>query len=71
MNDIASIIIPHYNLGAFVEEALDRATKERSMDLFHELLEVVRSPYSFDGDLTPWQKPPADGDQGYKTFCGT
>lgn len=68
MRRVNPAVIPRNYL---VEEALERATKERNMDLFYELLDVVRRPYSFDGDPTPWQKPPADGDQGYKTFCGT
>ncbi|TVQ64545.1 MAG: hypothetical protein EA360_12110 [Balneolaceae bacterium] len=68
MRKVNPVAIPRNHL---VEEALDQATKERNMDLFQTLLEIVQIPYHFEGDPSAWQKPPTGGDQGYKTFCGT
>lgn len=60
-------VIPRNHL---VEAALD-ASYQGDDKPFLDLLETLKSPYKFVGDTAKYQSPPADGDAGYKTFCGT
>ena len=53
-----------------VEEALDEADKG-SLDKMNKLLNVLRYPYSNNGNLNEFQKLPPASEKNYKTFCGT
>lgn len=62
------VVIPrNHHVEAVIEQcyqSLDPAPAER-------LLEVLRSPYQESPLTGEFQDPPADGDRGYQTFCGT
>ncbi len=53
-----------------VEEALDEADKG-NLDKMNKLLNVLRYPYSNNGNLYEFQKLPPASEKNYKTFCGT
>jgi uncharacterized protein YdiU (UPF0061 family) len=61
-------VIPRNHL---VEEALEAASFDDDPDPLHQLLEVLRSPYSKPVIPLMYTQPPADGDRNYMTFCGT
>jgi serine/tyrosine/threonine adenylyltransferase len=54
-----------------VEQALDDAAGKNDFTLFHQLLDVFKSPYDLHEQYGSFQEPPKDGDVNYKTFCGT
>ncbi len=62
------IFIPRNHL---VEEALDHACYKKDYTLFNQLLTAVCNPYKFNEAFVHFQQPPLDGDNNYKTFCGT
>jgi uncharacterized protein YdiU (UPF0061 family) len=55
-----------------VEAALEAATGP-VMDLapLHSLLALVADPYTERSGMADYARPPADGNPGYQTFCGT
>jgi uncharacterized protein YdiU (UPF0061 family) len=54
-----------------VEAALEAAAERNDLSLFQSLLAVFQQPYQEHSDGALYQMPPADGDAGYQTFCGT
>ncbi len=62
------VFIPRNHL---VEETLQAATVGQDMSLVYQLLDVVSDPYNYRDAFEEYQQPPATGDGGYKTFCGT
>jgi uncharacterized protein YdiU (UPF0061 family) len=62
------VFIPRNHL---VEEALEAATLGKDMSLVYKLLQVLETPYSLNANYEAYRQPPAAGDVGYRTFCGT
>lgn len=54
-----------------VEEALINASLNNDFSTFNQLLKVVTDPYNRNPGFTLYQNPPEDGDEDYRTFCGT
>ena len=54
-----------------VEKALSRATEQDDFSLYHELLDNMENPYLRRRINPQFLLPPAEGDAGYQTFCGT
>jgi serine/tyrosine/threonine adenylyltransferase len=54
-----------------VELALDIAVEHNDYGKFTELLSLLQQPYRHVPGKETYQSPPEDGDQGYRTFCGT
>jgi serine/tyrosine/threonine adenylyltransferase len=54
-----------------VELALDIAAEHNDYGKFTELLSLLQQPYRHVPGKETYQSPPEDGDQGYRTFCGT
>ncbi|MGI6731644.1 MAG: protein adenylyltransferase SelO [Anaerovoracaceae bacterium] len=54
-----------------VEDALESAVNEGSLDSLHGLLEVLRKPYDYSKNLDPYYTEPDTSQCGYRTFCGT
>lgn len=54
-----------------VELALDIAAEHNDYGKFTELLSLLQQPYHHIKGKETYQSPPEDGDQGYRTFCGT
>ncbi|TVQ88527.1 MAG: YdiU family protein [Bacteroidetes bacterium] len=54
-----------------VEEALEAAASNENYQPFHKLLDILSRPYDRTDELSSYQNPPAQGDSGYQTFCGT
>jgi len=53
-----------------VEAALLAATARHDFSVMAQLLEVLAAPYDHERDL-PAFSAPGQGDQPYRTFCGT
>jgi serine/tyrosine/threonine adenylyltransferase len=53
-----------------IEEALIAASENNTMELLHNLLDKLKSPYNYATEIE-LQSIPEDGDKGYATFCGT
>lgn len=62
------VYIPRNHL---VEAALEKATWEEDYSAFDQLLHFITRPYTYDAPSSKFQQPPKEGDDGYKTFCGT
>ena len=62
------LYIPRNHL---VEEALSSAADKRDFLLFHELVQIMKTPYEEHENSSQFQLPPSEGDAGYQTFCGT
>ncbi|MCC5814958.1 MAG: YdiU family protein, partial [Leptospira sp.] len=60
-------IIPRNHL---VEDALERAN-QNDWNAVENLWKMIRTPYENRIPDTLYHLPPADGDMGYRTFCGT
>jgi serine/tyrosine/threonine adenylyltransferase len=54
-----------------VEAALAAASFDNDMGPLDALLEVLRQPYRYQPGKEQFMLPPAGGDKGYRTFCGT
>lgn len=54
-----------------VEEALKSASEELDFSAFNKLLAILSDPYSENPKHEQFTIPPKNGDEGYKTFCGT
>ncbi|MBF0380981.1 MAG: YdiU family protein [Magnetococcales bacterium] len=54
-----------------VEEALDAACKNGDLTPFNNLLAAVKTPYTSQKDISPYQSYPTEGSEIYQTFCGT
>ncbi len=61
-------VIPRNHL---VEAALFDASEENNLKTTEDLLAVLSMPYQYNGEQKKYHSPPADGGQGYKTYCGT
>ncbi|MFM7024103.1 MAG: protein adenylyltransferase SelO [Flavobacteriales bacterium] len=54
-----------------VEEALQQAAFENNLSPLHDLLAAVTQPSRYNKNFYKYHTPPKDGDNGYKTYCGT
>ena len=54
-----------------VEAALAAVVEHGDTGPAERLVEVLRDPYDVGPSTTAYTDPPADGDRGYQTFCGT
>jgi uncharacterized protein YdiU (UPF0061 family) len=54
-----------------VEKVLTSCLESGLPDAAEQFLEVLRKPYELTEKTALYQDTPADGDAGYKTFCGT
>ncbi len=55
----------------WVEAALQKATRENDFTLFHDLVDVLAKPYTYQPDHLEFAQPPKPGEEVLKTFCGT
>ncbi len=61
------LVIPRNHL---VEESLEQAT-QGNMNPFHDLLEVIKNPFSSPKDSRYLEPSSIEFEQTFKTFCGT
>jgi serine/tyrosine/threonine adenylyltransferase len=62
------VVIPrNHHVEAVIKESEETGTAESAK----KFLEVLRSPYEERVQTPEYQDPPTDGDEKYKTFCGT
>ena len=61
------LVIPRNHL---VEESLEQAT-QGNMKPFHDLLEVIKNPFSPPKDFSYLEPSSIEFEQTFKTFCGT
>ena len=54
-----------------VEAALAAVVERGDTGPAERLVEVLRDPYDVGPSTAAYTDPPADGDRGYQTFCGT
>jgi uncharacterized protein YdiU (UPF0061 family) len=54
-----------------VEEALERFVQQQDDILFHDLITLMKDPYTLRNENNIFQLPPSCGDADYKTFCNT
>lgn len=54
----------------FVEDSLERAIKGDYTN-FNQLLDFIKNPYEFQGDMQKYMFAPDDFDLSFQTFCGT
>ena len=54
-----------------VEEALEAAVERADFTALHRLLKALATPYDDPADHAAYCAPQADGNGGYRTFCGT
>jgi uncharacterized protein YdiU (UPF0061 family) len=62
------VVIPRNHHVEKVIQACEQTGKATSAEKF---LQVLRSPYEELAQTSDYQDPPSDGDENYKTFCGT
>ena len=62
------VVIPRNH---HVEAVIRRCSQALNPAPAERLIEVLRSPYQESPLTGEFQDPPADGDRGYQTFCGT
>lgn len=62
------VVIPRNH---HVERVIEEGEETGSVVLAKKFLKVLASPYQRLAETPQFQDPPADGDAGYKTFCGT
>ncbi len=67
MDRVNPLYVPRNHL---VERALAAAT-DGDLVPFHSLLEAITRPFDERPGLDRYAEPPADGNPGYRTFCGT
>lgn len=68
MNYVNPVFIPRNHL---VEEAIVAATNENNFQLFHDLVDVLASPYQYLPEKAAYIKPPRAEQRVEYTFCGT
>jgi uncharacterized protein YdiU (UPF0061 family) len=54
-----------------VEATLSAIVETGDTGPAERLIEALRDPYDAGPRIAPYTDPPSDGDQGYRTFCGT
>jgi uncharacterized protein YdiU (UPF0061 family) len=62
------VFIPRNHL---VEKALENAEKNGDLQLFNEMLELMKDAYNFNVGNQSFLVVPKDSDLTYQTFCGT
>ncbi len=62
------VVIPRNH---HVEEVIQACEQTGKATLAEKFLQVLRSPYEELAQTSDYQDPPSDGDEDYKTFCGT
>ena len=62
------VVIPRNH---HVEAAIQACQRTGQATLAEKFLQVLRSPYEELAHTSAYQDPPSDGDENYKTFCGT
>lgn len=62
------VVIPRNHI---VEEVIEECEQTGHTTLSENFLEVLRSPYEVLPQTHLYQQVPSDGDEHYKTFCGT
>lgn len=55
----------------YVEEAIEQAISKADFSLFHELLNAVINPFSYENVNETFQSVPKKFNKSYRTFCGT
>lgn len=68
MQSVNPLLIPRNHI---VESVIQQAAYEENMQPMESFVQALRSPYTLQPDTPDYQAPPADGDRGYRTFCGT
>jgi uncharacterized protein YdiU (UPF0061 family) len=62
------VVIPRNH---HVEKVIQACEQTGRSTLAEKFLQVLRSPYEELAQTSDYQDPPSDGDENYKTFCGT
>tara|TARA_Y100000590_G_scaffold409097_1_gene500888 strand:- start:562 stop:2022 length:1461 start_codon:yes stop_codon:yes gene_type:complete len=62
------LIIPRNHI---VERVLEEAVYNKNFSPLKRLIVVLKNPYMSSVGIEEYQDPPAGGDIGFKTFCGT
>jgi uncharacterized protein YdiU (UPF0061 family) len=62
------VVIPRNH---HVEKVIQACEQTGKATLAEKFLQVLRSPYEELAQTSEYQDPPSDGDENYKTFCGT
>jgi uncharacterized protein YdiU (UPF0061 family) len=62
------VVIPRNH---HVEKVIQACEQTGKATLAEKFLQVLRSPYEEMAETSEYQDPPSDGDENYKTFCGT
>jgi len=62
------VVIPRNH---HVEKVIQACEQTGKATLAEKFLQVLRSPYEELAETSEYQDPPSDGDENYKTFCGT
>jgi len=62
------VFIPRNHL---VQRAVDRGTQEGDLSAFHEMMDVLEEPYTYDPELEEFAGPPEPAEEVQATFCGT
>ncbi len=62
------VVIPRNH---HVERILKECEEHQDFAELHKFIAVLRSPYEVLANTKYYQDLPADGDKGYRTFCGT
>jgi len=62
------VVIPRNH---HVEKVIQACEQTGKATLAEKFLQVLRSPYEELAQTSEYQYPPSDGDENYKTFCGT
>jgi uncharacterized protein YdiU (UPF0061 family) len=68
MEQYNPVIIPR---NKFVEEALYEAVTLKDYTKYHQLLHVLKSPYTLTSEHKPYLEGYDLSDKNYKTYCGT
>jgi uncharacterized protein YdiU (UPF0061 family) len=62
------VVIPRNH---HLEEVIQACEQTGKATLAEKFLQILRSPYEELAQTSEYQDPPSDGDENYKTFCGT
>jgi uncharacterized protein YdiU (UPF0061 family) len=62
------VVIPRNH---HVEKVIQACEQTGRAALVEKFLQVLHSPYEELAQTSEYQDPPRDGDENYKTFCGT
>jgi uncharacterized protein YdiU (UPF0061 family) len=54
-----------------VEEALSAAVERNDYEPFNRLLGILAHPFDDQPEFSAFAEPPAEKNEGYRTFCGT